>query len=70
MACNLGVLAATEGRGLNGREHTIGGAVATSGCTGVNPGVGTMGGTVHAHDFEGAVFLHSNDEMSAIRVAI
>lgn len=52
-ACNLGVYVATEGMGDYRREHTMGGTTITSGCIGSNPGVGTMGGPVHASDTEG-----------------
>lgn len=61
-ACNLGVNAAAEGTGDYGREHTIGGAVSTSGLIGCNPVVGTSGGAVHARDKLGDPELKSNLE--------
>lgn len=50
VACNLGVIVAAEGVGDYRREHTIGGIASASGCRGRNPGVGPIGGPVHASD--------------------
>lgn len=41
---------AAEGAGDYGREHTIGGIAAASGFIGCNPGVGPLGGNIHASD--------------------